>query len=159
MATTLRQAFGISSSHSRMAENVYTGITYLWCLIAIVTIVCSVTLLYIEDREERATLFKTLIGLNWGIMLPTVLLSTIKMMLERNMPLFHYIGMLMTLISLILTNPGTYLYIAYMLEGNSTYSTVQKGLIIGSSILPVVTLPYYIIMGIWWYSTNFSSPD
>ena len=157
---TLRKAFGISQAQSNIAQQAFHVIQYLFIGIVLLTILSSIALLFMENKEERKTLLRTLIGLNAGIVFPTIIISTIKLLfLERRWPWRHYIGMLCTLVMLIIVNPATYLSIAYYLEDRPEYVTIERGLFVGTVILPVLTLPYYFIMMLWFNVSNFSYSD
>ncbi len=129
---------------------------YVFILIVLVTIAGSIALFYIDDKEQRKTLLQTMIGLNVGIVLPTILLSITKMTMERGMPLNHYIAMAMTLLMLIAVNPATYLSIAYILEDMPQYATIEKGIFVWTAVLPILSLPYYLIMFMWAFCANFN---
>ena len=95
-----------------------------------------------------------MIGLNVGIVLPTILLSITKMMMGRGLS-WNTMAMVMTLLTLIAVNPATYLSIAYILEDMPQYATVQKGIFVWTAILPILSLPYYLFMFMWAFCANF----
>ena len=155
MPDSFQTAFGLSRTWSVRAERIAHAFQYIFIVIILVTIAGSIALFYMDDKKQRKILLKTLIGLNVGIVLPSMLLSTIKMTMETGMPWNHYEAMLSTLLMLIAANPATYLSIAYILEDMPQYATVQKGIFVGTAILPILTVPYYLIMFMWSFCSNF----
>jgi uncharacterized membrane protein YeaQ/YmgE (transglycosylase-associated protein family) len=155
MPNSFQTAFGLSRTWNVRGERIAHALQYIFIAIILATIAGSIALFYMNDKEQRKTLLKTLIGLNIGIVLPSMLLSTIKMTMERGLPWRHYRDMASTLLTLIVVNPATYLSIAYILEDMPQYATVQKGIFVGTAILPILTVPYYLIMFMWAFCSNF----
>ena len=155
MTDSFQTAFGLSRTWSVRGERVAYALQYIFILIVLATIAGSIALFYIDDKKQRKTLLKTLIGLNIGIVLPSMLLSTIKMTMEKGMPWRHYTDLIVIFLMLIAANPATYLSIAYILEDMPHYATVQKGIFVGTAILPILTLPYYLLLTMWAFCSNF----
>ena len=155
MPNSFQTAFGLSRTWNVRGERIAHALQYIFIAIILATIAGSIALFYMNDKEQRKTLLKTLIGLNIGIVLPSMLLSTIKMTMERGLPWLHYRDMALTLLTLIAVNPATYLSFAYILEDMPQYATVQKGIFVGTAILPILTVPYYLIMFMWAFCSNF----
>jgi hypothetical protein len=149
-----RSVFRILGLTIPQSESVCTVFTYgfrLYFIVALATVAGSIALQFMKDPGQRKTLLNTLIGLNLVALLPLVsmlVLSTVKA------PSFFFNNLLMLLLVSI-TSPAPYLYMAKVFGPSA-----QEGLLVGTTLLPLLTaLPMVFTYAIWHCENCGSSCD